>query len=245
MALRVFITWIVFTLQISAQNLVVVYDSYKKVPDALLRSNPRFELLRSELTNERVKYRYSLRIAPGKSLFTLDSVYVERLSRLQSVIGYEQIYKNYGKDLWLRVSGRYKEGYGYQRKISEMLEERPYQWKRTGKEKQILGFRCVEVVSEKRRAYYAVDIPIPDGPGKDVFGLPGLVLEYHYPSRSYVAVALSNPEDLQIQRPEVIPVTEESKILLPLDAYRGLPPSRAIILDQNTSLRQWIKFGDD
>ncbi len=243
--LRILITLVAFANLVYAQNLVVVYEAYKKVPDAIISGNPRLEAIRSELAAEKIKYRYSLRITPGESLYSLDSVYVERQSRLESVIGYEKIYKNYGEDEWLKVSGRYREGYGYQGKISKMLEERPHQWKRTGREKRILGFRCIEVVADQKRAYYAADIPIPDGPSDGVFGLPGLVLEFHYPLKSFVAVELSSPPVLEIRKPEVTPVTEESKILLTLDEYRHAPPSRAIVIDAKTPIHQWIKFQRD
>ncbi len=243
--LRILITLVAFVNLVYSQNLVVVYEAYKKVPDAIISGNPRLEAIRSEFATEKIKYRYSLRITSGESLYSLDSVYVERKSRLQSVIGGTHIYKNYGKDEWLKVSGRYREGYGYQRKISEMLEERPHQWKRTGREKRILGFRCIEVVADQKRAYYAADIPIPDGPSDGVFGLPGLVLEYHSPIKSFVAVELSSPAALEICKPEAIPVTEESKILLTLDEYRHAPPSRVIVIDAQTPIHRWIKFQRD
>ncbi len=225
------------SLKIYTQNLTIVYESFPKYSEEMIEALPNLAL-------EKNKYRYSLQLNSERSVFMRDSVlivepYVQ--SRVE-IWQFEKIYKNHKTDKWLKISGGYKDGYGYERSISELNKNNNFQWSKTGVEKEILGFKCVEVVYGDKSAFYAIKIPIPDGPKYGIFGLPGLVLEYEDESGFWKATSIKYSNNTNIIFPNVKTTSKESKIKISVFDLKHLPESKAIRIDNTTPINEWIKF---
>jgi len=222
------------------QNIQIVYEASSRYSNEIIEAMP-------SLANDKNKYRYSLTINSHISLFKRDSLLIG--NRFDRNRGFEiwqkdEIYKNRQNDQWLKISGAYIDGTGYERKISDLISNNNFEWSKTGNVKEILGFKCIEVVNNAKTAYYAQDIPIPDGPKYGIFSLPGLVLEYEDESGYWEAVDIHFPENLEIRIPKVKTTSKESDIKMSVFDQKDLPPSKAIRVDYTTPANKWIKFDD-
>lgn len=235
--LVVFIFSCFTVLKLYSQDLSITYEGSSKYSEEMIEAVP-------DLALNKNKYRYSLKLNSHESVFSRDSLLISKpyeQSRVE-IWQSEQIYKNHQTDLWLKTSGAYTDGYGYQRKISEMIRSNEFQWSKTGIKKEILGFDCVEVVDNARTAYYATKIPIPDGPQYGIFGLPGLVLEYEDESSHWMATSILYSNDANIIIPDLECVSNESEIKMSLFDLKDLAANKAIRVDYATPVNKWIKF---
>ena len=221
--------------QADAQNIAVVYSSKTKYPDIMLEGIPA-------LAEDSKSYFYSLIIDGGKSVYRRDSCLLKKPVSYSTVFERLYIYKDYSQDIWLRILGSYKDEYGYERKISELTKNNDFHWTKTGVEKQILGYTCIEVVDRDRRACYTTKIPVPDGPHDGIYGLPGLVLEHEDQSGHDIAIDIIYNHDEKIEIPQVHTTSNESEIKTSLLGKLDLPEDKAIILDENTPTQVWFKF---
>lgn len=220
------------------QNIHIVYEASSKYSDEMIELIPG-------LAKDKNKYRYSLAVNSHISLFKKDSLLVGyRYDRKRGfeIWQKEEIYKNRLNDQWLKISAAYNDGTGYERKISDLISNNNFEWSKTGNVKEILSFECIEVVSYSDTAYYTLDFPIPDGPLKGIFSLPGLVLEYENESGHWVAVDIYFPENLDIRIPKVKTTSVEADIKLSAINQKDLPGSEAIRVDYTTPANKWIKF---
>lgn len=222
------------------QNFQIVYEASPKYSYEIIEAIP-------SMAKDKHKYRYSLAINSHISLFKRDSLLIG--NRFDRNRGFEiwqkdEIYKNRQNDQWLKISGAYIDGTGYERKISDLISNNNFEWSKTGNVKEILGFKCIEVVNNAKTAYYARDIPIPDGPKYGIFSLPGLVLEYEDESGHWEAVDIHFPENLEIRIPKVKTTSKESDIKMSVFDQKDLPAGKAIRVDYTTPANKWIKFDD-
>ena len=232
-----FLTGCIVSLEIHTQDLTIVYESSPKYSEVVIEAIPSLAL-------EKNIYSYSLQVNSQSSVYSRDSLIISRAyvpGRIE-IWQYEQIYKNYKIDQWIKTSEGYTEGYGYERKISELTKNNKFNWTKTGVKKDILGFECVEVVDRAKTAYYATKIPIPDGPKYGIFGLPGLVLEYEDESGKYKAVNIMYSSKTNITAPNVKTTSKESDIKMSVFDVKDLPENKAIRIDHTTPINEWIKF---
>lgn len=219
-----------------SQDIKVVYESYPKYSDEIIESLPGIAL-------DKNKYRYTLTIKSYRSIFQRDSLIISKPynhNRVE-IWQFEQVYKDYRADEWLRTSEAYYEGTGYLRKISELTANNNFGWTVTGRQKMILGFNCKEVIDGTKIAWYTQEIPIPDGPNYGIFGLPGLVLEYEDKSGHWMAVDM-NVNTKGIGKPDVKTTDNELDIKMSVFDLKDLPPSKAIRVDNSTPVNKWIGF---
>lgn len=104
------------------------------------------------------------------------------------------IYKNYPEGKLTERAYFGMEGRGY-----EEAWEKP-EWSISEETKEISGYQCLKATTKYRgrewEAWFAPEIPIPDGPWK-LCGLPGLILEAYDTHKDYCFTATSifkNPE---------------------------------------------------
>lgn len=221
------------------QNFTIVYEVNAKYSEEILEELPILAL-------DVNRYRYSLQLNSQKSVFSRDSLMISNPyseSRVE-IWQLEQIFKNHRTDKWLKTSGAYIDGHGYERKISELIKNNNFNWKKTDVKKEILGFKCIEVLDGGKKAYYAIDIPISDGPKYGIFGLPGLVLEYEDKSGHWKAVAINYSESREIIIPKLKTTSTVSEIKMSVFDLKSLPSNKAIRVDKSTAINEWIKFKD-
>lgn len=236
MKYSLFVALFVFMSTLYAQKMIIVYDAVAKHTEEVLQSAP-------QLADNEVTYRYSLSIDGTKTLFKRDSLKATNvLSNYKEYWERESIFKDHENDVWLKSSGRYKEGTAYRREISDLISRNSHQWRRSGREKKLLGISVIEVKGANGTAWYAPDIPIPDGPQYGVFGLPGLVLEYETTSGHWLAVDMIFPNNIKIVQPQLSEVSDESKIRLSLYELSNLSEKEAITISSSKALNRWLKF---
>jgi GLPGLI family protein len=219
------------------QNIQIVYEATPKYANEIIEAMP-------SMAKDKNRYRSSLAINSHNSLYKRDSLLVGNRfdhSRVE-IWQKEELYKNRQNDQWLKISGAYIDGTGYEQKLSDLISNNNFEWSKTGNVKEILGFKCIEVVSKDKTAYYARDIPIPDGPKDGIFSLPGLVLEYEFGGGHWEAVDIYFPENLEIRVPKVKISSKESDIKMSVFDQKDLPASKAIRIDYTTPANKWIKF---
>jgi len=219
------------------QNIHIVYEVSPKYSYEIIEAIP-------SMAKDKHKYRYSLGINSHNSVYKRDSLLIgNRFDHNRVEVWQKQeIYKNRLNDQWLKISAAYIDGTGYERKISDLITNNNFEWSKTGTVKEILGFKCIEVVSKDKTAYYARDIPIPDGPKYGIFSLPGLVLEYEDSGGHWVAVDIYFPANLEIRIPNVKTSSKEGDVKLSVFDQKDLPASKAIRIDYTTPVNKWIKF---
>lgn len=224
--------------KVDCQNLSIVYEAYTVQNDVALKALP-------ELSNYRVKYHYTLTIDKGRSKFSRDSVLVESFPNtdMNEIWYFENIYKNYNQDSWIKHSGRYKDGYGIEKKISQMVESNNFQWRINQLEKRVIaGVECIKATSMKGyTVWFAPKLPYPDGPRYGVYNLPGLVLELETEQDRWVAKSIVLNND-KVVVPNLELVKRDQEIQLSWNEINNLESEKVIILDKNTPLRRWLKF---
>src|SRR5690606_12451529 len=99
------------------QNFQIVYEASPKYSYEIIEAIP-------SMAKDKHKYRYSLAINSHISLFKRDSLLIG--NRFDRNRGFEiwqkdEIYKNRQNDQWLKISGAYIDGTGYERKISDLI----------------------------------------------------------------------------------------------------------------------------
>ncbi len=228
------------SLPIYTQDLVVVYDGKTIYSSVALESIP-------ELAYQNTIHRCALKIKDNRSCFSRDSLIRKSKSNRNYVTVWEkeQIYKDYKKDLWLKVSGAYEDNTGYQRNLSELVENNNFNWQTTGEKKNILGMECSKVVDDQKTAWFTNEIPIPDGPNYGIFGLPGLVLEYKFEAGHWLAVDIIFNQKEAIIPPDVQISNSESDIKISVFDLKDLESDKAIILDESSPLNKWLKFHEE
>jgi GLPGLI family protein len=224
--------------KIHGQNLTIVYEaSILSVPEIAQNALP-------ELSERKIKYCYSLTINKGISKFSRDSIFIESFpaTKMNEIWCFEEIYKNYNQDLWIKHSGRYKEGYGLEKKITQMVENNNFQWEISQDKQVIAGVECTKAISPKGyTAWFAPKLPYPDGPRYGVFNLPGLVLLLETAQERWLAKKIIMHNKL-IQIPDIKLVNGQEGINLSYTDLKGLNDSKVIIIDKNTPKKQWLTF---
>lgn len=220
-----------------SQQMTITYDLFNKYSQIVLETVP-------SLSNYDIAYRHSLHIKSNQSVFRIDSLMLlkDRPQTGYSIFPFMEIFKDYKADLWLKNSSNYKEGYAYQQKISDQRRSNKFNWTKTGKEKYILGYKCIEVQSGNIKAFYSPSIPIADGPGNDIFGLSGLVLEFESDYEHWIAVSITYENPFTIEWPKLNTSSEESSISKSVFATKDLPGGKAIRIDSETPLNKWLRF---
>jgi len=221
----------------SGQSLTIVYEAYSfSVPENVQKAIP-------SLPGNSVKYYYSLTIDKGVSKFSRDSLFVASFSNaMKEVWFFEDIYKIYNEDKWIKHSGRYKEGHAWERKISKLTESNDFQWKISEERKKIAGIECVKATSYKGyTVWFAPKLPYPDGPRYGIYNLPGLVLSLETAYDKWVAKAILT-HNKKIEIPKFELAQDEKSIGLSFDEIKNLSAEKAIVLDKNTSSNQWLMF---
>src|SRR5690554_1949757 len=105
--------------QADAQNIAVVYSSKTKIPDIMLEGIP-------ELAEDNESSYFSLIIDGGKSVYRRDSCLLKKPISYSKLFERLYIYKDYTQDIWLRIYASYKDGHGYERKISELTKNNDF-----------------------------------------------------------------------------------------------------------------------
>ncbi len=235
--LTVFIIFHFIIYEAIGQSLSIVYEAYTIQSSEILEKVPQYSDYSS-------KYYYSLHIHKGISQFSRDSVLIISFPDInfKQVWEFEKIYKDYNKDSWIRHSGRYKEGHGLEKKISQIIESNNFQWKISQDKQVIAGMECNKAVSPKGyTAWFAPQLPYPDGPQYGVFNLPGLVLSLETPNSKWIAKDIIIHNKI-VEVPKLTLVQNEREINLSYDEIRSLGAEKAIIIDKNTPKGKWITF---
>ena len=222
---------------VSGQSLTIVYEAYSfSAPENVQKAMPA-------LSENSIKYYYSLTIDKGVSKFSRDSIIAASFSNdMMEDWFFEDIYKIYNEDKWIKHSGRYKDGYAWERKISKLTEGNDFQWKISQERKNIAGIECIKATSYKGYAvWFAPKLPYPDGPRYGVYNLPGLVLSLETAFDKWIAktIVMSNKN---IQMPKFELVQDEKNISLSFNEIKNLSTDKAIILNKNTPNNQWLTF---
>lgn len=222
-------------------QLTIVYESGTiKYDDLILKEVPEF-------SEQNIRYRYSLYIDKGVSKFSRDSLYIISFpgtKDIQSYWPFKDVYKDYNKDSWISACGDYKKGYALAKSISSVAgRSKNFNWEITSEKKNIAGISCIKAISPSRNsvAYYAPELPYPDGPEDGIFSLPGLVLYYETPHETWMATEVILHKD-SLQIPELITVFNEREITLSYDEVRKLGSENVIIADKRSPKGQWLKF---
>lgn len=187
---------------------------------------------------------FTLRINNSISCFTRDSIFLKFETPFYGFSPWvtESIYKDYNKDVWIRASGIFIDGYAIKKKLSDEQSFRKYyDWEITTEKKEIIGVECTKAKAKNGNvAWYAPSIPYVDGPEHGVFNLPGLVLEYIMPDRKFTAKSLRF-ENEAIVIPEFIFVESEDTIIIEY-GWKDFSRKRSIPLGKDTPLNQWLTF---
>jgi GLPGLI family protein len=156
---------------------------------------------------------------------------------------FEDIYKNYNQDSWIKHSGRYKDGCGIEKKMSQIAESNNFQWQINQQEKRIIaGVECIKATSPKGyTAWFAPKLPYPDGPRYGVYNLPGLVLELETAQGRWAAKSIMLNND-KVVIPDLKLAQNDQEINLSYTELNKLEHEKVIILNKNTSRGQWLKF---
>ncbi len=171
MRFHIFLLFLFFQTLVNSQDLTVIYKATPKPNEMLVAERP---LAAMDIKT----YMYSLTIKDGKSKYSRDSVLVTNVSsNLNEYWCYQNIYKDYKNDLWIKSSGRYIDNAAYMRSILKLTENNHFSWVESGRSAEILGIECIEVKHKDKTAWYAPSMPISDGPLYGIFGLKGLVLK--------------------------------------------------------------------
>lgn len=233
-----FIIFVFMNYRANSQNMTIVYEAYSfSFSEIEQKAIPA-------ISEYDVKYYYSLTIDKGISKFSRDSMFVIALPNkgMKEVWFFDDIYKNYNQNLWIKHSGRYKEGYGLKKQVSQMAEKNNFQWKITQEKQIILGVECIKAVSPKGyTVWYAPKLPYPDGPKYGVFNLPGLVLLLETSQDRWVAKAILM-SNKNIQIPDLSLVENDGEINLSYNEIKNLGSEKAIIVDKDTPIKQWLAF---
>jgi GLPGLI family protein len=222
---------------VSGQSLTIVYEAYSfSAPENVLKAMPT-------LSGNSVKYYYSLTIDKGVSIFSRDSLFAASFSsEMKEVWFFEDIYKIYNEDKWIKHSGRYKDGYAWERKISKLAESNDFKWKISQERKNIAGIECVKATSYKGyTVWFAPKLPYPDGPRYGIYNLPGLVLSLETAFDKWVAKTIL-VHNKKIQMPKFEFVQDEKSISLSFDEIKNLSTEKAIVLDKNAPSNRWFTF---
>jgi GLPGLI family protein len=227
-----------FSQNIIAQGFTVVYEATSVITnEMILQDHP-------ELSNKEVIYKYSLKIDDNKSLFSRDSliVHVNTTSlNSEEYWPYQCIYKNYNQDKWIESSGRYTEGYAYERSLSDLIEKNHFNWEKSDLTKKVAGVECIQVVSKNNTAWYAPTIPFPDGPAYGIFGLSGLVLQFDNGQDFWTATKIIF-ENTTIIAPSTETTNNIAQIKISYDEIKALPQNKVILINSATPLHKWLKF---
>lgn len=224
--------------KIEGQNLTVVYESYMT---GGLQNLPQMASIISE---HKVKYFYSLTIDGGISKFSRDSIFVASFPKdgMQEIWTFEDIYKNYSKDLWIKNSGRYKEGYGFEKKISQIVAKSIFKWQIYQDSQVIAGIKCIKAVSsDSYTVWFAPKLKYPDGPSPECFNLPGLVLSFETPDFKIVATKVLMDHN-KVQIPALKLVQNDIEINVSYDNLAALGPKKVIVMNKDTPKQKWLIF---
>ncbi len=235
--LTVFIIFHFAIYEANSQSLSIVYEACIIQTPEILEKIP-------ELSEYNRKSYYSLNIYKSFSKFSRDSTFIISFPDIdfKEVWEFDDIYKDYNKDSWIRHSGRHKEGYGLEKKISQITESNNFQWKISQDKQVIAGIECNKAVSPKGyTAWFAPQLPYPDGPQYGVFNLPGLVLSLETPNSKWIAKDIIIHNKI-VEVPKLTLVQNERQINLSYDEMRSLGAEKAIIIDKNTPKGKWITF---
>lgn len=238
-SLITFILFIFILVRTNAQNLTIVYEAYTIQSQEMLEKIPAYSEYNS-------RYYYSLNIHKNISKFSRDSVLVISLPNInfKELWEFEEIYKDYNKDSWISHSGRYKEGYGLEKVISEMAENNKFQWQISQDKQLIAGIECIKALSPKGyTAWFAPKLPYPDGPQYGIFNLPGLVLSLETPNSKWVAnqvIVKNNDNDIDI--PKLTLVQSETEIKLSYKEIKALGTEKVITIDKDTPIGKRLTF---
>ncbi len=238
--MKIFITFMILHFvigEIYSQSLTIVYEAHTIQSLEMLERIPEYSEYNS-------KYYYSLNIHKGISKFSRDSAFIISFPNInyKEIWEFEEIYKNYNEDLWIRHSGLYKNGYALEKKLSQIAEYNDFQWQIDEDKQLIVGIECHKAVSPKGyTAWFAAKLPYPDGPQYGVFNLPGLVLSLETPNSKWVATQII-VKDAFVEIPKLILVQGETEIKLSYNEIRALGPEKAIIIDKNSPIGKWLTF---
>jgi len=200
------VLFIVAGAMLKSQSLVVNYEETVNVEN-YIKSNMMFESDEKEesisavsKTLEKPKY-YTLLYSDGESLYKKDNIknndefFEATGGQMVNVsVGdfFEGVYKNHKSKLYLRDS----DILGRKFLISDELTK--IDWQLSNDEKTIGDYKVKKASSINERgenvvAWYAEDIPVPDGP-YNYYGLPGLILELSTDSFNFNAVKITNSD---------------------------------------------------
>lgn len=224
-------------LNVFGQSLTIVYEAYTfSMPENVQKAMPG-------LPENNIKYYYSLTIDKGTSKFSRDSVFIGSFSNnMKEVWFFEDIYKKYNEDKWIKHSGRYKDGHALERKISSLIGSNDFQWKITQEKKNIAGIECIKATSYKGyTVWFAPKLPYPDGPRYGIYNLPGLVLSLETAYDRWVAKSIIM-NNVKIQMPKLELVQDEKIIILSFNEIKNLSAEKAIVLDKSSPNNQWLTF---
>ena len=218
----------------AAQQITVTYHAHNRYPQEALLRVPA-------LANFKTITRSELAIHKSSSRLTRKGVMVVSPNQGTSRTLFdtkETIYKNYATQTWHKTSALYKVGKGLSKSFDEVSRRR-FNWTPTGKDSMIVGIRCLEVRDADEVAWYAPEIPVPDGPFNGVFGLPGLVLVLDLPNTGrWEAVELTF-DSPGITFPDIEWVSDESRIRAELLGIERDYPG-VITLDSTSPVGVWI-----
>jgi GLPGLI family protein len=224
--------------KIKGQNLTVVYESY------LTGGLQNLPQMASIISEHNVKYFYSLTIDGGISKYSRDSIFVASFPKdgMQEIWTFEDIYKNYSKDLWIKNSGRYREGFGLEEKISKVTAKNNFQWQIYQDSQVIAGIKCIKAVSsDSYTAWFAPKLKYPDGPSPEGFNLPGLVLSFETPDFKTVATKVLMDHN-KVQIPSLKLVQDDTEINVSYDDLKSLGTKKVIVLNKDTPRQKWLTF---
>lgn len=182
----------VFTVSFS-QNLQIVYEFEIKIPERLDGLDP---IILANLENNILTYQYVYTKNISQFFY---SFYRKKDEKLGATFKAEKdtIFKDLNNRIIYSKSGN----------NSNLISKEPMleamTWELIEKEvKNICGYPCLKAKSVKNIgliAWYAPDIPVPDGP-MDTYGLPGMILQVEMPGQSFTAVKIEFPAAM----PEII-----------------------------------------
>ncbi len=113
--------------------------------------------------------------------------------------GYAVHYCNRAENLYMQQFKEVTTG----RLVRETAKLQEKKWQITKQTDTILGYPVVKAIQGRKVAWFAPNIPVPFGPG-EAYGLPGLVLKYHFANkRSVYATQIKwFKKNIKIKRPK-------------------------------------------
>ncbi len=149
------------------------------------------------------------------------------------------IYKNFESSIILTRTEVDKKAYLTQADFREQS------WKIQKETALIAGMECrratriLERTGEETEAWFAPEIPVPDGPG-NYYGLPGLILKVESSNNTIYATRVSYPKELNIPKPKGELIAREELVKIQAKAREEAlkEPETTEERDGNTVIRK-------